>query len=65
MRSNARKRAATWIESDRWLVTGGENQHTVIAGQFNKPETFKCDCGISDKHPDHLCSHILAVMREM
>lgn len=65
MRINAKKRTATWIESDKWIVSGGEASHIVLAGNYGKPETFKCDCGISDSRPDHLCCHILAVMREM
>jgi len=65
MRSNARKRTATWIENDTWKVTGGEHEHVVTAGQYSKPETFKCDCGLPEKRTDHLCCHIFAVMWEM
>lgn len=65
MRNNARKRTAIWLHTDTWIVTGGRTEHTVIAGTYNHPDTFKCDCGISDSRPDHLCSHILAVMWEM
>jgi hypothetical protein len=63
MRSAARKRRATWIHEDTWRVDGGENEHTVIAGQYNKPETFTCDCGVESKRK--VCCHILAVMMEM
>jgi len=65
MRNNARKRTATWMHDDTWRVDGGENMHTVTAGQYNKPETFKCDCGTAEKRDDHLCCHIFAVMWEM
>lgn len=65
MRSNAAKRIANWIRDDTWHVVGGDNPHVVIAGTYNKPETFKCDCSVSASRADHLCCHILAVMREM
>lgn len=65
MRNNARKRTATWIDGDEWLVTGGENPHKVIAGKYGCPSTFACDCNPSKQNKDGLCCHILAVMWEM
>ena len=65
MRHEAGKRTAVWLHTDKWLVTGGEHDHIVTAGQYENPQTFSCDCdGVNDSHRK-LCCHILAVMREM
>jgi len=54
-----------WLEGDRWLVSGGRENHIVIAGTFGIPKSFMCDCSNQDRAKDNLCSHVIAVMREM
>lgn len=64
-RQYSKRLTAMWLEGDRWLVSGGRENHIVIAGTFGIPKSFMCDCSNQDRAKDNLCSHVIAVMREM
>ena len=65
VRQHAKKLSAEWVDDDQWHVTGGQGEHVVTAGMYGKPDTFTCDCSSRQLAKDKLCSHVLAVMREM